>query len=216
MTEVTTTRGRLIVLEGGEGAGKSTQVRAVVAALEAQGRRVLQTREPGGSPLAEAIRALVLGDWDEGIDGNTEALLIFAARAAHLHARIGPALQSGCDVVCDRFVDASYAYQGAGRGLGMARIAELERWTLGELRPDLVLLLDIEPELGLKRAKSRGDANRFEAETLEFASKVRQTYLLRAAANPNRYELIDASQPLEQVQSAVLAALTRHLGLVAA
>ena len=192
-------RGRLIVLEGGEGAGKSTHARGIKAWLEQQGREVVQTREPGGSPLAEAIRGVVLGDWAEGIDATTELLLIFAARAAHLHALIRPALEQGKDVVCDRFVDASYAYQGAARGLGADTIASLERLTLGELRPDLVLLLDIDPREGLKRAKRRGDENRFEAETLEFMGKVRAEYLRRARAEPARYAVIDAARPQAQV-----------------
>ncbi|WP_029920614.1 dTMP kinase [Nevskia soli] len=192
-------RGRLIVLEGGEGAGKSTHARGIRAWLEQQGREVVQTREPGGSPLAEAIRGVVLGDWLEGIDATTELLLIFAARAAHLHALIRPALEQGKDVVCDRFVDASYAYQGAARGLGSDTIAALERLTLGELRPDLVLLLDIDPQEGLKRAKRRGDENRFEAETLEFMGKVRAEYLRRARAEPARYAVIDAARPQAQV-----------------
>lgn len=191
--------GRLIVLEGGEGAGKSTHARGIKAWLEQQGREVVQTREPGGSPLAEAIRGVVLGDWAEGIDATTELLLIFAARAAHLHALIRPALEQGKDVVCDRFVDASYAYQGAARGLGADAIAGLERLTLGELRPDLVLLLDIDPQEGLKRAKRRGDENRFEAETLEFMGKVRAEYLRRARAEPARYAVIDAARPQAQV-----------------
>ncbi|MDB5977938.1 MAG: dTMP kinase [Nevskia sp.] len=192
-------RGRFIVLEGGEGAGKSTHARGIKAWLEQQGREVVQTREPGGSPLAEAVRGVVLGDWPEGIDATTELLLIFAARAAHLHALIRPALEQGKDVVCDRFVDASYAYQGAARGLGADTIAGLERLTLGELRPDLVLLLDIDPQEGLKRAKHRGDENRFEAETLEFMTKVRAEYLRRARAEPGRYAVIDAARPQAQV-----------------
>ena len=199
--------GRLIVLEGGEGAGKSTHARGIKAWLEQQGREVVQTREPGGSPLAEAIRGVVLGDWAEGIDATTELLLIFAARAAHLHALIRPALEQGKDVVCDRFVDASYAYQGAARGLGADTIAGLERLTLGELRPDLVLLLDIDPQEGLKRAKRRGDENRFEAETLEFMGKVRAEYLRRARAEPARYAVIDAARP----QAQVVADLRREL-----
>lgn len=194
-----TERGRFIVLEGGEGAGKSTHIRSVRAWLEQRGREVVQTREPGGSPLAEAIRGVVLGDWPEGIDTATETLLIFAARAAHLHALIRPALAQGKDVVCDRFVDASYAYQGAARGLGTDAIAMLERFTLDSLRPDLVLLLDLDPALGLQRAKRRGEENRFEAETLDFMARVRAEYLRRAAAEPARYAVVDAAQPLPQV-----------------
>lgn len=206
-----TERGRLIVLEGGEGAGKSTHVRSIKAWLEQRGREVVQTREPGGSPLAEAIRGVVLGDWPEGIDASTEALLIFAARAAHLHALIRPALEQGKDVVCDRFVDASYAYQGAARGLGSNTIAQLEKLTLGRLRPDLVLLLDIDPQLGLQRAKRRGEENRFEAETLEFMGKVRTEYLRRARAEPARYAVIDASRPLEQVAADLQGVLEARL-----
>lgn len=203
--------GRLIVLEGGEGAGKSTHARGIKAWLEQQGREVVQTREPGGSPLAEAIRGVVLGDWAEGIDATTELLLIFAARAAHLHALIRPALEQGKDVVCDRFVDASYAYQGAARGLGADTIAGLERLTLGELRPDLVLLLDIDPQEGLKRAKRRGDENRFEAETLEFMGKVRAEYLRRARAEPARYAVIDAARPQAQVAADLCRELEARL-----
>ena len=145
------------------------------------------------------------------LDAATEALLIFAARAAHLHALIRPALARGQDVVCDRFVDASYAYQGAGRGLGHEAVAMLESLTLGSLRPNLVLLLDIEPELGLQRAKRRGDVNRFEAETLEFQRRVRGEYLRRAQAEPARYAVIDAAQPLQQVSAALAAALGKLL-----
>ena len=203
--------GKFIVLEGGEGAGKSTQARAIKDWLEQRGRKALLTREPGGSPLAEAIRGLVLGDWAEGVDGKTEALLIFAARAAHLHATVRPALAQGTDVICDRFVDASYAYQGIGRGLGQAYIAELEHLTLDGLKPDLVLLLDLDPELGLQRAKSRGDANRFEAENLDFMRRVRAEYLRRAQEDPSRYAVIDAARPLEDVKDALLRELERRL-----
>jgi len=205
------TRGRLIVLEGGEGAGKSTQIDTVECWLRARGRSVLRTREPGGSPLAEAIRTLVLGDWDEGVEPRTELLLIFAARAAHLHATIRPALTAGTDVVCDRFVDASYAYQGAGRGLGKPAVAALEQLVLGDLRPDLVLLLDIDPELGLQRARRRGQDNRFESEELVFQQRVRQAYLDRAAAAPQRYVVVDAAQPQQLVSAALQAALEQCL-----
>jgi dTMP kinase len=205
------TPGRLIVLEGGEGAGKSTHAQSIKTWLEQRGRKVVLTREPGGSPLAEAIRGLVLGDWPEGIDATTEALLIFAARAAHLHALIQPALAQGRDVVCDRFVDASYAYQGAARGLGESAVAGLENLTLGRLRPDLVLLLDIDPQLGLQRAKRRGGENRFESETLEFMRKVRVEYLRRAQSEPARYAVIDAAAPREEVASALLRELEARL-----
>jgi dTMP kinase len=205
------TQGKFIVLEGGEGAGKSTHARSLKDWLEQRGRKVLLTREPGGSPLAEAVRGLVLGDWPEGIDARTEALLIFAARAAHLHATVRPALAQGSDVICDRFVDASYAYQGIGRGLGQATIAALERLTLDGLKPDLVLLLDLDPALGIQRARSRGDANRFEAETLDFMRKVRGEYLRRAGEDPARYAVVDAAQPVEQVRAALIHAVEQRL-----
>ena len=203
--------GRLIVLEGGEGAGKSTQVQAVAVWLRERGRQVLTTREPGGTPLAEGIRELVLRRWSEGMDAATEALLIFAARAAHLKERVRPALERGEDVVCDRFVDASYAYQGAGRGLGAERIAALERFTLDGLRPDLVLVLDLPPELGLQRTAKRGEENRFEAETLEFMRRVREAYLSRARSEPGRYAVIDATPSPETVSTAIRRVLEARL-----
>ncbi len=205
-------RGRLIVLEGGEGAGKSTQLATVASWLRARGRNVVQSREPGGSPLAEAIRGLVLGDWPEGIDARTEALLIFAARGAHRHATLGPALERGDDVVCDRFVDASYAYQGVGRGLGAEAIAVLERFTLAGLRADLVLVLDLDPALGLARTERRGEANRFEAESLAFMRQVRQVYLDRATTDPARYAVIDASADPLAVSTAIEAVLASRFG----
>ena len=200
-------RGRFIVLEGGEGGGKSSQARAIRDALEARGRAVLLTREPGGSPLAEAIRGVVLGDWPEGIDAVTEVLLIFAARAAHLRAMILPALESGTDVICDRFVDASYAYQGAGRGLPTADIAALERLVLGSLQPDLVFVLDIDPALGIARIAQRSGNNRFDAETLSFMQRVRAAYLERAAHSPARHIVVDAARPFEQVHADLLRVL---------
>lgn len=205
------TRGRFVTLEGGEGAGKSTQIKLIAAWLQQRGRTVVQTREPGGSPLAEAIRGLVLGDWDEGITAQTELLLMFAARAAHVAHRIEPALARGEDVVCDRFVDASWAYQGAGRGLAAEHLAALEKLSLGELRPDLTIVFDLAPEVGLARARNRGDANRFEAENLAFMSRVRSAYLERAQADPSRYAVIDASQTLVQVQAAVQTLLEQRL-----
>lgn len=207
-----TTRGRFIVFEGGEGAGKTSHARAVREALEARGRRVIQTREPGGSPLAEAVRDLVLGDWAEGIDPVTELLLIFAARAAHLHATIRPALEAGTDVICDRFVDASYAYQGAGRGLPDARIAELERLVLGEFRPDLVVVLDLDPRIGLARIGDRGGNNRFDAENLDFMQRVRATYLARAAQDPAGHVVIDAGRSFAAVHEDLLALIEMRFG----
>jgi len=201
--------GRLVVLEGGEGAGKSTHARFVREWLERRGRAVVPTREPGGSPLAEAIRELVLRQWDEGMDGTTELLMMFAARAAHLHALIRPALDAGKDVVCDRFVDATYAYQGAGRGLRERDIDALAAVVLRRLRPDLVLLLDIAPEAGAERVRGRGSANRFDAEAREFQARVRKAYLRRARREPRRYAVIDAGRDREAVQADIARALER-------
>lgn len=204
-------RGRLITLEGGEGAGKSTHAALVESWLQARGRNVVRTREPGGSPLAEAIRGVVLGDWVEGVTAQTELLLMFAARSAHLATLIEPALDRGDDVVCDRFVDASWAYQGAGRGLAAKHVANLEQLVLNECTPDLVLLFDIAPELGLARARGRGDSNRFEQESLAFASRVRQCYLARAQADPARYAIIDAGAALSEVQDRLTQVLAERL-----
>lgn len=206
-----TTRGRFITLEGGEGAGKTSHAQSIVRWLQARGRTVVSTREPGGTPLAEAIRAIVLGDWAEGMDATTELLLMFAARAAHVANRIRPALARGEDVVCDRFVDASWAYQGAGRGIEAQHLRALERLALQELRPDLTLVFDLPPEVGLARALSRGDANRFEAETLAFMSRVRAAYLERARRDPARYAVLDATLPLDQVRREVERAMEQRL-----
>jgi len=203
--------GRFITLEGGEGAGKSTAAVFIRDWLRAQGRTVTMTREPGGSPLAEAIRGVVLGDWAEGIPAETEVLLMFAARAAHLNATIRPALARGEDVICDRFVDASWAYQGQGRGVPAERLLELESYVLKGFAPQLTLLLDLPPQLGLTRARSRGDANRFEAEAMAFQERVRAAYLQRAAAAPERYAVIDASATLSDVQAALVAVLEQRL-----
>lgn len=203
--------GRFITLEGGEGAGKSTAAQFIQDWLHARGRAVVRTREPGGSPLAEAIRKVVLADWAEGMPAKAEVLLMFAARAAHLAATVRPALAKGEDVVCDRFVDASYAYQGEGRGVPVAQLEQLERYVLAELKPDLTLLFDLDPEQGLQRAKGRGDTNRFEAEALDFQNRVRAAYLQRAAAQPQRYAVIDAAAPLVEVQAALAQVLEQRL-----
>ncbi|TAM09556.1 MAG: dTMP kinase [Nevskiaceae bacterium] len=206
-----TTAGRLITLEGGEGGGKSTHCATVAAWLRRRGRQVVETREPGGSPLAEALRGLFLRDWDEGIDACTETLMLFAARAAHLHATIRPALASGRDVVCDRFVDASYAYQGAGRGVSRQWLAALEQQVLGATRPDLVLVFDLDPRIGLERTHQRGDENRFEKENLRFLDRVRNAYLDRARAEPERYAVVDATQPIEVVRNNIETVLETRM-----
>lgn len=201
-------RGRFITLEGIEGAGKSTQIAPLAELLRARGLEVLTTREPGGSPLAERLRALLLDPDNQGMSETTELLLMFAARSDHLERRIRPALEAGHWVLCDRFTDATYAYQGGGRGIDPARIGLLETLVQDELRPDLTLVFDLPPELGLGRAKSRaGQTDRFESETQRFFEAARAVYLERAGANPERYRVIDATAPLEVVTLAVAAEL---------
>ncbi len=204
-------KGRLIVLEGGEGAGKSTQARFICEWLAAQGRDPVATREPGGSKLAEAIRELVLRDWEEGVNGTTELLLMFAARAAHLQATILPALQAGQDVVCDRFLDATYAYQGAGRGVRGADIDLLAKLVLKRLRPDLVILLDVNPAVGVRRAQARGVANRFDDEALAFQTRVRAAYLRRARRDQRRYAIINADRDVATIQRDIVRVLEQRL-----
>lgn len=195
--------GLFITLEGPEGAGKSTNREYLAEHLRAQGLDVLLTREPGGTPLAERIRELLLAPSDEMMDADTELLLVFAARAQHLAQVIRPALARGAIVLCDRFTDATYAYQGGGRGLSVERIATLEQFVQGGLRPDLTLVFDLPVEVGLSRAAARGRLDRFEQEGQAFFQAVRQAYLARAAADPERYRLVDAAQPLAQVQRAL-------------
>lgn len=195
--------GLFITLEGPEGAGKSTNRDYLAKCLCARGIEVLLTREPGGTPLAERIRELLLAPCDEAMSADTELLLMFAARAQHLDMVIRPALKRGLVVLCDRFTDATYAYQGGGRGLSFERIALLEDFVQGELRPDLTLVFDLPVEIGLSRAAARGKLDRFEQEGREFFQAVRNTYLQRAQAAPARYRVIDAGQPLAQVQQAL-------------
>ena len=200
-------RGRFITLEGIEGVGKTTQVATVRVTLEALGRRFHGTREPGGTPLAEDIRALVLAPRIEPVPGSAELLLMFAARAVHVANLIEPTLAAGQDVVCDRFTDATYAYQGGGRGVPAAAVAALEAITHGGLQPDLTLLIDAPPALALQRANRRSAADRFEAETLAFFERVRAAYLARAVAEPQRFVVVDAAQPLAAVSAAVARAV---------
>lgn len=199
--------GLFITLEGPEGAGKSTNREYLAARLREQGVDVVMTREPGGTPLAERIRELLLAPSDEAMAADTELLLMFAARAQHLAEVIRPALARGAVVLCDRFTDATYAYQGGGRGLPVERIAVLEDFVQGELRPDLTLVFDLPVEVGLARAAARGRLDRFEQEGQAFFEAVRQAYLQRAAQAPQRYSLLDAGQPLEAVQRAIDALL---------
>jgi dTMP kinase len=199
--------GLFITLEGPEGAGKSTNREYLAERLREQGVDVLLTREPGGTPLAERIRELLLDPSDEPMAADTELLLVFAARAQHLQQVIRPALAKGSVVLCDRFTDATYAYQGGGRGLSVERIAQLEHFVQGELRPDLTLIFDLPVEIGLARAAARGRLDRFEQEGRGFFEAVRQAYLQRAAQAPQRYRVLDAGQSLAQVQADIDALL---------
>lgn len=200
-------RGRLITLEGVEGAGKSSQTGFVRDCLAAAGHDVRLTREPGGTPVGEAIRGVLLADHGAPMPPMTELLLMFAARAAHCRELIEPALARGEWVVCDRFTDASYAYQGAARGLGAEAVATLEALALDGRRPDRVILFDLPVADGLARARARGHGNRFDDETLEFHERVRAAYLERAAADPGHYRVIDAARPVAGVQEQLRAAL---------
>jgi dTMP kinase len=205
-------RGRFITLEGSEGSGKSTNLAFIHQYLQQSGIDVVLTREPGGTPLGETIRELLLDHRNNEMAGDTELLLMFAARAQHLHELILPALEAGRWVLCDRFTDATYAYQGAGRGIAESRIALLEEWVQGELRPDLTLFLDLPVAQGLARAGERSAPDRFEREQLDFFERVRQGYLEQAARLPQRYRIVDASQPLEAVQSSLRDLLDTYLG----
>ena len=199
--------GLFITLEGPEGAGKSTNREYLAERLREQGVDVLLTREPGGTPLAERIRELLLDPSEEPMAADAELLLVFAARAQHLQQVIRPALARGSVVLCDRFTDATYAYQGGGRGLSIERIAQLEQFVQGELRPDLTLIFDLPIEIGLARAAARGRLDRFEQEGRGFFEAVRQAYLQRAEQAPQRYRVLDAGQTLAQVQADIDALL---------
>jgi dTMP kinase len=195
--------GCFVTVEGGEGAGKTTQLAFMRAYLEQAGYRVMLTREPGGTPLGEEIRALLLGHRHDGMALATETLLMFAARAEHLERVIRPALATGHWVLCDRFTDATYAYQGGGRGLPAQRIAILEDWAQGTLRPDLTLVFDLPVEMGLERVGRRGAADRFEREEKAFFERIRAVYLDRARRHPDRYRIVNADRPVEAVRAEV-------------
>ncbi len=203
-------RGQFITLEGGEGAGKSSQLEAIKDWLVRHGRDVLVTREPGGTPLGERIRELLLQP-DGEMTAETETLLMFAARAEHLARVVRPALAAGKTVLCDRFTDATYAYQAGGRGMPLARIAALAEWVHGDLRPDLTILLDVPVALGLQRAERRGPPDRFEREQEAFFERVRAAYLALAAREPQRVQVIDASRSAPEVTQAIIAVLEQRL-----
>jgi dTMP kinase len=196
---------RFITLEGGEGVGKTTNLAFIERYLQSHGVEVLRTREPGGTPLGEVVRSLLLDS--AHVDSRAELLLVFAARAQHIAEIIRPALDAGHWVISDRFTDASYAYQGGGRGIETSVIGFLEHWVQQELQPDLTLLLDSPLDVGMARARGRGNIDRFESEQEAFFERVRQVYLDRAAAQPQRIKRVDASGSLEDVQ----VELARHL-----
>ncbi len=202
-------RGCFITLEGSEGAGKSTNVDTVCQTLTDAKIEFIRTREPGGTPMAEALRKDMLQAWDEQVSGLTELLLVFAARTQHLENVILPALQTGKWVVCDRFTDATFAYQGYGRELDLDKLEILESWVQGELQPDLTLYLDLDPSIAEQRIADR-EKDRMEAEQRAFFLRVREGYLARAAQY-SRFKTIDASQPLDQVQQQVVLSMNEFI-----
>ncbi|MBA4141864.1 MAG: dTMP kinase [Nitrosospira sp.] len=202
MTILTASRGKFITLEGIDGAGKSTHLSWLENLLRRQGKRVIVTREPGGTPLGETLRQLLL-DRGQVIHPETEALLMFAARREHLDKLILPALDRGDWVISDRFTDASFAYQSGGRGLPSRKLNVLEHWVLGKFQPDLTLYFDVTVELGKQRTSAIKAADRFEKEPEEFFRRVRDAYLERVRIFPGRMRLIDANKPLEEVQKSL-------------
>ncbi len=198
-----------IVFEGGEGAGKSTQSNALADYLRARGHSVLCTREPGGTPAAEAIRAVLLDQANAGLDDRAEALLFAAARGDHAARVIKPGLERGDIVVSDRYLDSSVAYQGVARGLGAERVAELSLWATGGLVPDLTIVLDVDPALGLARVVG---PDRLESEPIEWHSRVRQAFLDIAAEHPERYLVLDGSRPAEDLAVEIAVAVSALVG----
>lgn len=199
--------GKFITVEGGEGVGKTTNIEFIQEFFAQRSIDLITTREPGGTPLAEAIREILLAKSEESMDATAELLLVFAARAQHLAEVIKPALAAGQWVLCDRFTDATYAYQGGGRGLNIEHISLLENLVQQGLQPDLTVLLDIDPEIGMQRARARAELDRFEVESSRFFELVRACYLERAKQFPSRFLVIDAGLPLLDVQQTLAAAL---------
>lgn len=200
--------GKFITVDGIEGAGKTTQIAFIHDLLTRNGKPVVLTREPGGTPLAEEIRQLLLAKRADAMAADTELLLMFAARAEHLAKVIRPALAEGCWVISDRFTDASYAYQGGGRGVAIERIADLETWVQSALRPDLTLILDLPVNQGLQRVNRRSPKDRFESEDRDFFERVRSAYRQRALQSPARYRIVDTDQPLANIQQAIETIVT--------
>mgnify|MGYP001356286820 FL=1 len=204
-------KGLFITLEGIEGAGKSTAVDFIENFLTKEGHDVIKTREPGGTVIGEQIREILLKNENYTLTYDTELLLVFSARAQHIQEVILPALSSGKIILCDRFTDASYAYQGGGRGIDASRINLLEKWVQGDLRPNLTLLFDLDVSIGMQRTKKRSDADRFEREEINFFEKIRNTYLERAKNEPQRFRIINSASSLESVKEQIITILKDFL-----
>ena len=204
-------KGLFITLEGIEGAGKSTVVDFIEDFLTKEGHDVIKTREPGGTVIGEQIREILLKNENYTLTYDTELLLVFSARAQHIQEVILPALSSGKTILCDRFTDASYAYQGGGRGIDESRINLLEKWVQGDLRPNLTLLFDLDVSIGMQRTKKRSDADRFEREEIIFFEKIRNTYLERAKKEPQRFRIINSALSLENVKEQIVTILKDYL-----
>lgn len=202
--------GKFITVEGGEGVGKSTNIDFMTSLIEERGYTVQRTREPGGTPLAERIRTMLLEHGEEELPDTAELLLFFAARSLNMENAIKPALRAGRWVLCDRFTDASRAYQGYGRGLDLDKIETLASWVHADRQPDLTILLDAPATVGLRRARNRGAADRLESQQAAFYTRVRDGYLALARAEPERFEVVDASRSLEEVQAQIRNALNRY------
>ncbi len=200
-------KGKFITIDGIEGAGKSTQIDFICDYLSNKGVNVILTREPGGTELGEKIRELLLSSETKSMHSDTELMMMFAARNEHIHSKIMPALAQGDWILSDRFTDASYAYQGGGRGLDIKRIAQLERWVLQDFSPDMTLLLDVPVELGMSRVESRGKKDRIELEDMDFFNRVREAYIDRSKQFPDRIKLIDSSQTVEHTKQQIKAIL---------
>ena len=197
-------KGKFITIEGSEGSGKSTNIRFVQEYLNSKNIEFISTREPGGTPIAEKIRDLLLDKANTSLCDDAELLLMFAARAQHLNELIIPALEAGKWVISDRFTDASYAYQGGGRGLSWEKIAQLEQWVQGRLRPDATILLDIPVDIGMERVRERGETDRFEQEQLSFFNRIRDAYLRLAKENPERFHIVDTQPAIKEVHKRLM------------
>ena len=204
-------QGLFITLEGVEGAGKSTLMDFVTELFNKAGHSVIQTREPGGTKTGEQVRDILLDSNNVGLTNDTELLLMFAARAQHIQEVIRPGLEAGKIVICDRFTDASYAYQGGGRGIDQKRIKQLEDWVQQGLKPDITLLFDLDVEIGLRRAGKRSEADRFEQEEISFFERIRSCYLERANNEPERFQIIDSAKTFDNVKQQIQAILQGYL-----